>query len=151
MERRELGIFYTPSEATRILCNWAIRTPVDLVLEPSFGACGFLEASRSRLRELASNNPTQNLFGCDIDPRAFSEFLIPKFDEGNLAERFKNSDFLSITPDEFPVNAFDVIIGNPPYVSHHNISTFRKKALVDLMSSDIPMDSKASLWAYFII
>jgi adenine-specific DNA-methyltransferase len=151
MERRELGIFYTPSEATRILCNWAIRTPVDLVLEPSFGACGFLEASRSRLRELASNNPTQNLFGCDIDPRAFSEFLIPKFDEGNLAERFKNSDFLSITPDEFPVNAFDVIIGNPPYVSHHNISTFRKKALVDLISSDIPMDSKASLWAYFII
>ena len=151
MERRELGIFYTPSEATRILCNWAIRTPVDLVLEPSFGACGFLEASRSRLRELASSNPTENLFGCDIDPRAFSEFLIPKFDDGNLAARFKNLDFLSITPEEFPVNAFDAIIGNPPYVSHHNISALRKKALADLMSLDIPMDSKASLWAYFIV
>jgi adenine-specific DNA methylase len=151
MERRELGIFYTPSEATRILCNWAIRTPVDLVLEPSFGACGFLEASRSRLGELESANPTENLFGCDIDPRAFSEFLIPKFGGDKLSAQFKNIDFLSISPAEFPVNAFDAVIGNPPYVSHHNIPALRKKALADLMGVDIPMDCKASLWAYFIV
>ncbi|MDX6500001.1 MAG: adenine-specific DNA-methyltransferase [Blastocatellia bacterium] len=151
MERRELGIFYTPSEATRILCNWAIRTPLDLVLEPSFGACGFLEASRSRLDELANTNPAENLFGCDIDPRAFSEFLIPKFDGYNLASRFKNKDFLSITPAEFPVQAFDAIIGNPPYVSHHHIPVLRKKSLADLMAVDINLDSKSSLWAYFIL
>jgi adenine-specific DNA-methyltransferase len=151
MEKRQLGIFYTPSEASRILCNWAIRTPHDLILEPSFGACGFLETSRLRLNELGSKKPIDNLFGCDIDPRAFSEFLLPKFDDTRLVSRFKEKDFLSLSPSEFPVDGFDAIIGNPPYVSHHNIPIPRKRALTDLIGSEINLDSKASLWAYFVI
>lgn len=151
MEKRQLGIFYTPSAASRILCNWAIRTPHDLILEPSFGACGFLETSRIRLNELGSTNPIDRLFGCDIDPRAFSEFLLPKFEDTNLGSRFKQKDFLSLSPAEFPVDGFDAIIGNPPYVSHHNIPLSRKRALTDLIGSEINLDSKASLWAYFVI
>lgn len=151
MEKRQLGIFYTPSEASRILCNWAIRTPHDLILEPSFGACGFLEASRFRLQELTSKKPIDNLFGCDIDPRAFSEFLLPKFENACLDSRFKQNDFLSLSLADFPVKGFDAIIGNPPYVSHHHIPPARKKALTGLIGSDINLDSKASLWAYFVI
>ena len=45
-----LGRYYTPEQATRILCLWAIRRSEEKVLEPSFGACGFLEAASNRLK-----------------------------------------------------------------------------------------------------
>lgn len=151
LERKKLGIFYTPSEATRILCQWAIRTPNDRILEPSFGACGFLEASRDRLVELKSLNPSKHLFGCDIDPQAFSAFLQPKFGDSDLQKRFIKKDFLRVTPEEFSLKKFDAVIGNPPYISYRNMSSAQRTSAAEaLKHSDYSLDSKASLWAYFV-
>ena len=36
-KKRRVGIFHTPIDAERILCDWAIRSSGDRVLEPSFG------------------------------------------------------------------------------------------------------------------
>jgi adenine-specific DNA-methyltransferase len=151
MNKKLYGIYYTPSDATRILCQWAIQGPMDFVLEPSFGACGFLEASRDRLSELNSNDPNGQLFGCDIDARAFSDFLQPKFNCPDLLDRFKYKDFMQVRPNDFPVREFDVVIGNPPYVSHHNMSSKQKDAIATLQSAELALSCKASLWAYFVV
>ena len=45
------GGYYTSSELARWLCDWAIRTADDLVLEPSCGDGVFLEASAERLEK----------------------------------------------------------------------------------------------------
>ena len=69
--KKKLGAFYTPNNLCQILADWAITSSEDKVLEPSFGQCGFLDASRLRLEALGSIDPRKNIYGCDIDPNAF--------------------------------------------------------------------------------
>jgi len=150
-KKKKLGAFYTPDEVTSILCYWAIRSAADNILEPSFGGCGFLEASRERLVSLGSNNPTNRLFGCDIDKKTF-DHLYEKIGLTQIAKKFIHSDFLGLTPSDFAIQKFDVIIGNPPYVSHHNMSARQKKLASETMKSDgFSLKRLASLWAYFVL
>jgi hypothetical protein len=151
-KKKKFGIYYTPSEATEILCEWAIKNPKDKILEPSFGACGFLEASRDRLFKLNNAQPAEQLFGSDVDPNAFTSYLYPKFPNQSLETRFFNKDFLSLSPLDFPVSEFDVVLGNPPYVSYHNMTPEQRKSIELLGSrSEIKFNNRASLWAYFVI
>jgi hypothetical protein len=70
-ERRKIGAYYTPQTVTDALSEWAIRSAKDVVLEPGFGGCGFLESSATRLRALGCAEPSAQIHGCDIDDHAF--------------------------------------------------------------------------------
>ena len=61
--RRRIGAYYTPPGITRILSTWAIRSVDDLVLEPSFGGCGFIDAVKNRLSELGAEDPAEHVYG----------------------------------------------------------------------------------------
>ena len=151
-DRKKFGIYYTPSVAARILCAWAIRSPDDLVLEPSFGACGFLEAACEGLKDVSAKWPQDNLFGCDIDPEAFTGYLEPRL--GLRAEdgRFFLRDFLSVQPGDFARGPFDVVVGNPPYVSYHNMDADqRATSEVAVARAGFDGGPKSSLWAHFLI
>lgn len=151
LDKRRNGIFYTPAEATTILCNWAIRSPQDNILEPGFGGCGFLSASTTRLLNLNCFNPKDQLFGCDIDHKAF-DHLANIIGISDTSRRFIYRDFLKLLPDDFAVNVFDCAIGNPPYVSyHHMLDTQKADAREALEISGIQLSYKPSLWAYFIL
>ena len=127
-DRKRMGIYYTPSGAARILCEWAIRSESDRVLEPSFGACGFLEAAVDRLREVGADSPLDQLYGCDIDEAAFTKYLDPKLGRGVESGRYLHRDFLSVRPDDFDGGAFDAVVGNPPYVSYHTMDEGQRPA-----------------------
>lgn len=71
LDKRTNGIYYTPAEVSKALSEWAIASPEDRVLDPSFGGCCFLVSSHDRLRFLGARNPSAALFGCDTDPAAF--------------------------------------------------------------------------------
>lgn len=152
-EKKQYGVFYTPKHVADILCKWAIRTKSDKVLEPSFGGCDFLESSRSRLIDLGLQKAVaeRRLFGADVDPSAFgtlSAFL------ANPNGHFKQKDFLSLSVGSFPISdsGFDVVVGNPPYVSHHNMSDEQKKtAFKSLDNKKFGLGGRASLWAYFLL
>ena len=152
-EKKQYGVFYTPKRVADVLCKWAIRSKDDKVLEPSFGGCDFLESSRSRFIELGLQKAIaeKRLYGADIDSSAFSTlstFL------ANPNGHFKQKDFLSLSLSSFPINdtGFDVVVGNPPYVSHHNMSGEQKKAAFKAMSDNaFELGGRASLWAYFVI
>jgi adenine-specific DNA-methyltransferase len=150
-EKKKKGIFYTPADATKILSDWAIRSSDDHILEPSFGGCGFLAASISRLSQLQCNDPENKIFGSDIDLEAFSflHLLLPNHD---LSHQFLQADFLSLRPDSFSVNEFDAIIGNPPYIAHHNMTEEQKIAARSVIKNrNVKLSFRASLWAYFIV
>lgn len=150
-EKKKSGIFYTPDAATRILSQWAIRQPIDTILEPSFGGCGFLGAALDQLVALGSRNPATRLYGCDVDAAAF-EYLTRLLGGKYDVDHFKHGDFLSLDPGSFDERRFEVIIGNPPYVSLHNMSVEQRTAARSAAeSASIQMSKKASLWAYFII
>ena len=55
--KKRLGAYYTPSEVTNILSNWAVRSGDDIILEPSFGGCNFLISALNRLKEFESVKP----------------------------------------------------------------------------------------------
>lgn len=150
LDRRKRGIFYTPSEVTDVLCAWAIRSGSETIFEPSFGGCGFLAASLRRLSNLDSSDPETRLFGCDIDRNAFT--YLASTVRIDSTKRFIEGDFLALRPHDFIEKEFDIVIGNPPYISHHNMTEEqRTNALFALTHRGLTLDRKSSLWAYFVI
>lgn len=142
-------MFYTPDRLSTALAAWAIRRPSDLVLEPGFGGCGLLEAAVERLQELGARSAKAKVFGCDVDQTAFKH-LREAF--GTVPVRnFLKADFLTLRPRDFARAHFDVILSNPPYVSHHNMfGVQRKTAFAFSQMSGFPGGKRASLWAYFV-
>jgi adenine-specific DNA-methyltransferase len=150
-ERRKLGTYYTPKSVSEVLCEWAIRSPEDQILEPSFGGCGFLESSRRRLSFLGCSDPKSQIFGCDIDPTAFKH-LYDKLGLTQLKGHFLFADFLSVEPWDFATEAFDAIVGNPPYVRHHAINHGQRQLVRRIRDQNLPtLSLQASLWAYFVL
>lgn len=152
-EKKKYGVFYTPRRVADILCNWAIKSAGVKVLEPSFGGCDFLEASRERFVTLGDSQTQaeSQIYGCDIDPYAF-DVLQSTFTNPN--GHFKKDDFLKLTLDSFPIDSdgFEVVIGNPPYVSHHNMGKGQKEsAFKSLQTQNLVIGGRASLWAYFVL
>ncbi|HCF3907970.1 class I SAM-dependent DNA methyltransferase [Pseudomonas aeruginosa] len=148
--KRSLGAFYTPPDLSRILCEWAIRSVDDVVLEPSFGGCNFLEEIASRFDLLGADNPLSSVFGCDIDVHAFDKLRLLRC--GFNSCNFLLKDFLLIESSEFCLGGVDAVIGNPPYIGHAQIGGAQKKALSGWREKRMmPVDAKSSLWVYFIL
>ncbi len=149
--RKKLGIYYTPDELTEVVTEWAVRSVDDTIFEPSFGGCGFLIAARHRLEHFESAAPLDNLYGCDIDKAAFSHLRL-LFKGMTNANRFLRADFLETSSSDWPVDQFDVVLGNPPFVSHHNMSADQKRTAREVLTADgIALPGTSSLWAYFVL
>ncbi|HBM59027.1 MAG TPA: hypothetical protein DD444_07530 [Citreicella sp.] len=148
-ERRQLGAYYTPERLSDLLALWAIRSRSDLVLEPSFGGCGFLQSAVRALEDCGSIDAKNSIYGCDIDPVAFdylSEVL------GGPADlvRFVQGDFLEVErPEGWPAS-FDVVMGNPPYIPYQKIESSRREDLNRRISATGKLGGRAGLWAYFV-
>lgn len=150
-ERRPFGAYYTPRAVADTLAKWAIRVAEDVILEPGFGGCGFLEASHTRIEALGSDDPFAHIYGCDKDPGAFA-ILGQKIGDNTHTKRFILGDFLCLHPKDFKVSGFDVVIGNPPYVSLHSMSPEQRDLAVGAMTlGRFELDKRASLWAYFVL
>lgn len=154
-KKRELGAYYTPPELSQVLTDWAIVRSDEEILEPSFGGCGFFDSSIATLKRLGCKSPEKQLYGVDIDGHAFS-ILSDKF--GHMVEtssRFIQNDFIAVQPNDFLVSEFDVVLGNPPYVSMHNMTEKQRQTcetvLRDSPFSGLTMGRNASLWAFFLL
>jgi adenine-specific DNA-methyltransferase len=145
-----LGIFYTPAPLAEMLVDWAVTDPRQLIMEPSFGGCGFLNAIARRLTDLDHHQPWQQIYGCDKDPRAFT--FLPKNFQINEPVQFRLGDFLTLLPAHFERESFDVVLGNPPYVSRHTM-TATQIAICEraIKNGGYSISSRASLWAYFVL
>ncbi len=146
-----LGIFYTPAPLAEALVDWAVRQPNEIVLEPSFGGCGFLNAAARRLTQLGSPDAWTQICGCDKDHRAF-KFLPQDHRAASRTRQFLQGDFLLCRPGGFSHPAFDVVLGNPPYVSRHTMTDVQiASAEAVLAELNVKLSTRASLWAYFVL
>ena len=149
MRKRQLGAFYTPASVTRVLCDWAIRGRDDKILEPSFGGCTFIESAIARLIELGAEDPTTQLFGCDIDDGAFEHLRRISPELKNL-DRFVKDDFLQTKISTFvPCQA---IVGNPPYVALQQLEPERRAAVESWEKNYAKnVGRRSSIWAHFTL
>lgn len=60
------GAFFTPSQISKFLTDWAIRSASDTVLEPSCGDAAFLIPAAGRLVGLGTENLAAQLHGIEI-------------------------------------------------------------------------------------
>lgn len=150
-KRQAYGVYYTPLRVASLLANWAITNRNDVVLEPCFGGCDFLEAIRDRLEVVGQQDFDSHIFGCDIDPSAFSH-LSSRMRASTLTGNFLRSDFLSVSPSHFGQGGFDAVIGNPPYIKNDRISSFQRESIKQLTKETTrSIKGRANLWAYFVV
>lgn len=139
---RLTGSYYTSKKIAQYMVNWAIRTPFDSVLEPSFGDGVFIDAAISRYSSLENFAP--NITGIELQPTVYSKYI--ESTSVNIKSFCQN--FLTYTPNE----NFSAVIGNPPYVSLRNLNEEdRAEAINCSAKNKVKMLTSGSLWMPFIL
>ena len=149
------GGYYTSVQVANWLCTWAIQSAKDTILEPSCGDGAFLEAAVRRLQELGAR-PTQIarlLTGIEIiSDEAKTATARLRLDLGKAAERIiSNSDFFAWwQASEQP--AFDVIIGNPPFIRYQSFpEPHRTRAMEIMAKQGLTPNRLTNIWVPFVV
>ncbi|MGY5875431.1 MAG: N-6 DNA methylase [Candidatus Thorarchaeota archaeon] len=158
-QSKELGVFYTAPEVADYLVQWAVRSSSDLVLDPSFGEGVFLEMALKYLEK--SETHTQQVYGVEFDKVAYQrtiERMGTRLNHSNLIR----SDFFEVSntflaqqqllESEPVLPAFDVVVGNPPFIRYHRFKgKIRKNALVKAKELGVDLNGLSSSWAPFVV
>lgn len=146
-DKRKIGAFYTPKQVTDALSVWAIRGPEDKILEPSFGGCNFLTSSVDALNTLGCSKSLKNIYGFDIDPKAFEILRKKRLQSKN----FILGDFLQSTVKTNKI-LVPIILGNPPFLPIHKLDREYKTTLFKNFKKHVfKIPRRSSLWVYFVI
>lgn len=149
------GGYYTSSAVADWLCAWAIRSPKDRVLEPSCGDGAFLEAAAKRFAELGARSPAiaRQLTGIEIIAaeanRARARLL------GVLAQHaadvVNTSDFFNWWQTTGKP-AFDVVIGNPPFIRYQTFPEPHRSLAMGLMvEQGLKPNRLTNIWVPFVV
>lgn len=85
------------------------------------------------------------MHGYDIDSDAFEGPYESLVQENGAGDQFQERDFLKATPVDLGGRKFNVVIGNPPYVSYHNMEEAQRKAAVQaIRGSGFSLERQAS-------
>lgn len=142
------GRYYTPEAVARPLVAWALDGSMGRVLDPSFGGCAFLNGAFRELTARSAPRPQRLVWGVDTDPAA-RRHLQPLLEAGASPAQFLTQDFFSVMPEDLG-GRFDALVGNPPYVRHHDLSTERRAvALAAAEACNVPLSGMSNYWAYF--
>lgn len=151
--RKGRGAFFTPPEMSEFLVDWAVRKSADRVLEPSCGEASFLIPAGQRLRGLHRRSraktppPVGELHGVEVHRASAKEAGRLLSAEGFESE-IRVRDFFDLKPEP----AYDVVIGNPPYVRYQNFEgEAREKALAAALAQGVRLNQLASSWAAFTV
>ena len=142
-DARELGAYYTPPSAARLMADWLLRNePVD-VLEPSMGDGVFVAAVNEARRSRGLTDV--RVIGVEYARMPFESVV----DRGLISrDNAIHSDFTAVDP--FPV---DAVIGNPPYVRLRHLppKEARRAREVAQRVLGTAMDPSGSVWMPFVL
>ncbi len=138
-ERHRYGQHYTPREVALLLAAFGVRSPRDLVFDPSCGDGRLLEAALHLKAHLASQRSHKKLeaelFGIDRSAAAARP-------AARTGARVAVADFFEIEPGarldgstKLPAQ-LDCIIGNPPYIRQEVLGERDKQRIERRLESD---------------
>lgn len=117
------------------------------MLEPSCGDAEFLVHAVAGLSALGAESPAVS--GVEIHAGSAEEARRRVADTGGRAD-IRVGDFFASDPDE--AEAFDVVIGNPPYIRYQEFAGDDRAAATTAMSkTDVRLSGQASSWAPFTV
>jgi len=146
-EEKQHGQTYTPEQISKFLTKWAVRSPEDLILEPSVGEGQFVFDAQDRLIQLGADKDEsqQSIYGMDIDLEAIS--TLQKRARAELGNEFPNVSEGNLFDSDLP--KVDAVIGNPPYVIRHRFENPDK--IIEQYSNQLDFSDQADLYVYFIV
>ena len=149
------GGYYTSSEVADWLCQWAIQSSSDRVLEPSCGNGSILEAAASRLLALGASAKQvgSQLRGVEIiEPEAAAARARLEEGLGQYATAVvEKGDFFGWWgASEQP--AFDVIVGNPPFIRYQSFpEPHRSRAMAMMGDQGLTPNRLTNIWVPFVV
>ncbi len=146
--RKARGAFFTPEEVARFIVEWTVRTPTDVVLEPSCGEAAFLAPVGSRLAELGAERVgASQLHGVELHEPSAENARILLAGSG-FGARITVSDFFDadLAPE------YDAVVGNPPYVRYQDFrGESRAKSQRAALAAGVRLTNLSSSWAAFVV
>jgi SAM-dependent methyltransferase len=155
-ERHRYGQHYTPREVARLLAAFAVRSPGDLVFDPSCGDGRLLEEALKLKKQLLARHPSRRsgssdqVFGVERSASAVKAArrtgacvaAADFFDVGPGAS-LKSSmsgpgkDAGATLNESIPLPlGFDALIGNPPYIRQEVIGPKDKRRIETRLARD---------------
>ncbi len=140
-QRYRLGQFFTPLPIAELMAEAVLEVDPETCLDPGVGGGALLRAV----------GPGPKRFGCDVDPSAVELARCALETEGGEVE-IVDGDFLDLGRWPFSIEQFDVIVANPPYIRHHNL-TLQQKALAKHYSRTfgLAVSSLSGSYVYFFL
>lgn len=140
---RALGAYFTPSAPANLMAKWAIRSPKDVVLEPSLGDGQFALAANQLA--ISKNWSTLDLYACELDPETAATAVRVG---AVAANQLHVGDFLAA--NHLP--KVDVVIGNPPFIRVRELDSKLQRSALKAASDTMGhvMDSSGSAWMPFV-
>lgn len=162
--RRKLGQFRTPERVAEIMANWSVRQGDDYVLDPGMGAGVLTSKSYDVKKKKRGREGIEDMWGIDVSELAVvmtSTALklvngkgIPHLFTGNfmksVAEEGKSFDGVSRA---CRLPKVDVIVSNPPYSRHHELSRGEKAWINKIAENDstLRISKRAPMYLYFYV
>ncbi len=147
------GGYYTPQAVADALCRWAIRSPVETVLEPSCGDGAFLRAAAKRLKDLGapSSRLGNQVTGVEITPEELQKAAMA-FREASGADCTAHAgDFFEWTVFA-PRQTFDCAVGNPPFIRYQNFPPSARGLAMALMErAGLRPNRLTNIWVPFVV
>jgi tRNA1(Val) A37 N6-methylase TrmN6 len=153
---KHLGAYYTNPDVAHFLVRWAVRSPADYVLDPSFGGGVFLRAACFHLKSLGGISKEQ-VYGVELDKGAFGKSIAGlkewvAFSNLKLGDFFDFSAAGSTTTSSASIPRCDAVVGNPPFIRYQRFNgASRRNALRRAEEQGVVISQLASSWAPFVV
>lgn len=139
------GGYYTPPEIARFICEWAIESGDDAVLEPSCGDGSFIEAAHDRLETLGSADPANQILGVEL-------YKAEAIKAASKGARILCGDFFTLCQGEVGENRYNAIIGNPPFIRYQDFEEeYRTKAFELMRRFGFSPNRLTNIWLPFLV
>lgn len=161
------GGYYTPQSIADFLATWAIRTPTDVVLEPSCGDGMLVLSAAQRLMTLGRDPHflRDQIVGVELDEHeaAKAASRIHAIDPALEPLSIHQGDFFAycrqkllrdtvLTGQLEPSRRFDAIIGNPPFIRYQNFpEEYREIAFQIMEQAGFHPNRLTNAWLPFLV
>ncbi|MFC5468471.1 Eco57I restriction-modification methylase domain-containing protein [Cohnella suwonensis] len=135
MQEKQTGSFYTPKLLVEYMSKYVMKRSIECILEPSFGDGRFLEALKG-----------QKIDAVELDITKVEHAATTKSENVNLI----CANFV-----EYALSSemkYDLVIGNPPYISKKAVSEQERELSLQLMNYwSLPDSIFQNLWVSFVL
>jgi len=155
-EQKLRGGYYTPREITDFICDWAIISETDIVLEPSCGDGRFLESIIEKLHSkgCSMDKISENVHAVELYPKEAKKAVdnLLKLGVPNAQDIVKVSDFFLYYESEINKTQFDVVVGNPPFIRYQNFPVeYRERAIRNMKKLGLNPNRYTNTWVPFLV